>query len=188
MKTIFNLAICIHKSTFSILLVFLPHTNIIVSRRINVASVTMFLLSLELALVQMAILCQMSTNTFSFILIVKLSDISCIFYFKFTIMELSIKVDWIVLFNFKQVYRTQLFPFLHKCFMTFILLCSNIWLCFQHINQTLWQLWFNKIPELPVMNFHLKYSPGFTIDVSWEILTVVSQIVKDHFENSWIAV
>ena len=125
-EPILNLAICVHKLTFPILLVLLPHTDIIISRGINVATIAMFLLSLELAFVEMTVLSQMTSDTFPLVLRIKLTDISCVFNFKFPVMQLRVQIDWVIFLHLEQVYSSKLFPFSHEGLMAVILLLSNI--------------------------------------------------------------
>ena len=105
-ETVFNLPIRVHELTFSILLVLLPHSDIIISRRINVPTVAMLLLRLELAFIEMAVLGQMTADTFPLILRIQLSDIGSIFNFKFSVVQLGIEVNRIILLDFKQINRS----------------------------------------------------------------------------------
>ena len=72
--------------------------------------------------------------------------------------------------------------------MAFTLLLSKVRFCFQHINQTLRQFRLDKIAQLPIMNLHFKDSPCFVVHIPWEILAVIPQIIKYHFENPWVPV
>ena len=84
METIFNFSICIHEPTLPVLLVVFPHPNVVITTGVNVSAEAMLKLFVELALINVEILSQVSAYAFPFVLRIQLPDVAHIINFQLT--------------------------------------------------------------------------------------------------------
>ena len=101
MESFFYFSVYVNEAALSILFVFFPHANVKVATGIDVPTITMLQLIVELALIDMRIFREMSSNSFSLIVRIKLSNVVGILYFNLTVVQLWIKVDGVVLLDVK---------------------------------------------------------------------------------------
>ena len=98
-ETFFNFTVDVNEATLSILFVFFPYANVKVATGIDVSTITMLQLIVELALIDMRILGEMSSNAFSLVVGIKLSNVVGILYFNLTVVQLWVEVDGVVLLD-----------------------------------------------------------------------------------------
>ena len=135
MESVFNLAIGIHEAPFTILLVVLPHANIVIATGVDVPAKTVLKLFVELSLVNVEVLGQVSTDSFSFVLRIQLPDVAYIIDLQLAKSQIVVQVDGMMFLNHECSDGSKLSPLFPTRFMIISHLTIDLRFSFKHFEK-----------------------------------------------------